>query len=173
MENEYRRQRGFTLIELLVVIAIIGILSAVVLASLSTARVKARDASRKAEVGEFEKALELYYANHGNYPCGSICGNSGVTNFTGSSVPGAALISDGAISSIPADPTYTGGCNSTAEGYCYCSLGSDSYVLTVHLETSGGTSQSCYIRVGPNASTFCGGHQYPGTWAYDDCSTRF
>jgi prepilin-type N-terminal cleavage/methylation domain-containing protein len=68
---EIKKQRGFTLIELLVVIAIIGILSSVVLASLNSARSKARDAQRIAGVKEIQKALEMYYNEKGYYPGGT------------------------------------------------------------------------------------------------------
>lgn len=61
--------RGFTLIELLVVIAIIGTLASVVLASLNTAREKARNSAMISTVKEVEKALQLYWiSNNGNYP---------------------------------------------------------------------------------------------------------
>ena len=61
-------KNGFTLIELLVVIAIIGLLSSVILASLSTARMKARDARRLADIRQIKLALELYYDAKGYYP---------------------------------------------------------------------------------------------------------
>ncbi len=60
--------RGFTLIELLVVIAIIALLSTVVLASLNTARSKARDAQSIASLLELRKSIEAYYADNGVYP---------------------------------------------------------------------------------------------------------
>lgn len=64
-----KSQKGFTLIELLVVIAIIGILATLVLLQLGTARSRARDAKRIADVSQLRAAIELYYEdNNGVYP---------------------------------------------------------------------------------------------------------
>src|ERR1700690_2287939 len=60
------RSRGFTLIELLVVIAIIGILSAVVLASLSTARTKGQDAAVQSDFNTIQTQSEIDYGTNGN-----------------------------------------------------------------------------------------------------------
>jgi type II secretion system protein G len=91
--------KGFTLIELLVVIAIIGILSSVVLASLNSARQKARDARRIADIKQIQLALELYAGdNSGEYP---------------DTV--AALVTAGQMPSEPKDP-------STNASYTYDNL---------------------------------------------------
>lgn len=61
-------QKGFTLIELLVVIAIIGLLASIVLVSLNSARMKARDARRISDMKQIQLALEMYYDTNGTYP---------------------------------------------------------------------------------------------------------
>ncbi len=60
-------QRGFTLIELLVVIAIIGVLSSVVLASLSSARLRARDAAVKAGVRQLASMMHVERNDTGSF----------------------------------------------------------------------------------------------------------
>lgn len=60
-------KKGFTLIELLVVVAIIGILSSIVLASLSTARNKGQDASAKGSLSSARAAAELYFDEYNDY----------------------------------------------------------------------------------------------------------
>ena len=60
-------RRGFTLIELLVVIAIIGILSAIVLASLNTSRDKGKDAAIQSDVKGIQSQAGIYFNEHNNY----------------------------------------------------------------------------------------------------------
>ncbi|MFA6215775.1 MAG: prepilin-type N-terminal cleavage/methylation domain-containing protein [Patescibacteria group bacterium] len=68
------KKKGFTLIELLVVIAIIGLLSTLAVVALNSARQKARDAKRVADIKQVQTALELYYNDVNSYPL-SITGN--------------------------------------------------------------------------------------------------
>lgn len=60
-------QSGFTLIELLVVIAVIGILSAIVLTALGSARTKGNDAAVKSGLNQTRVQADLFYTNNGNY----------------------------------------------------------------------------------------------------------
>jgi prepilin-type N-terminal cleavage/methylation domain-containing protein len=97
-------KKGFTLIELLVVIAIIGILSSVVLASLNSARVKARDSKRITTIRQLQTALALYYDTNGSYPPASWANDcSGGTSFQTALQP---LVSSGYISNISTDPNF-------------------------------------------------------------------
>lgn len=67
------KDRGFTLIELLVVISIIGLMSGIVIVPVNSARAKARDVKRIAEIRELMIALELYHDSNGHYPASIDC----------------------------------------------------------------------------------------------------
>ncbi|MBI3421025.1 MAG: prepilin-type N-terminal cleavage/methylation domain-containing protein [Candidatus Sungbacteria bacterium] len=78
MNVKHLRTRGFTLIELLVVISIISLLASIVLASLNSARAKARDTARSANVKSLKTALEFYFDNNGGYPTSNGSSNGDV-----------------------------------------------------------------------------------------------
>ncbi len=63
-----KQKNGFTLVELLITVAIIGILSAVVLTSMSGARNRAKDGRRISDIKQIQLALELYYDINTGYP---------------------------------------------------------------------------------------------------------
>jgi prepilin-type N-terminal cleavage/methylation domain-containing protein len=62
------KRNAFTLIELLVVIAIIGLLSTIAVISLTTARAKAIDAKRLADIKQLITAMTLYYNDNNTLP---------------------------------------------------------------------------------------------------------
>jgi prepilin-type N-terminal cleavage/methylation domain-containing protein len=108
-------RRGFTLIELLVVIAIIGILASIILASLSTAQAKGRDARRVSDIKEIQLALDLYYDANSSYPVN-------IYNNNGSAGP-SVLVSAGYISAVPYDPKGTVACTDGSQSDCYSYVG--------------------------------------------------
>ena len=123
-----RKGAGFTLVELLVVIAIIGILSAIILASMSGARSKGRDAKRVADIKQLTLALQLYYDGASKYPSGS----GTVASTLGALVPSYLPV-------MPTDPQASAG---KAYGYIALPAGCANctdYAIGAQLENSAGS----------------------------------
>lgn len=117
--------RGFTLIELLVVIAIIGILSAVVLSSLSTARTKGQDAAIQSDLESIRTQAELYYSITGNNSYGS-------TVSTGSCAATAGtLFADAVVARA-----ITAANNANGSGGVKCESNGNNYLVAADLVSS-------------------------------------
>lgn len=136
-----KKERGFTLIELLVVIAIIGILAAVVLVSLNSARAKAREARRSADIRQIMTALELFYNDNSRYPLPATASTTGPTAADGtpawstfmSAWPTAPTPVDGSCTAAQNTYTYTQTASGAAYTVTFC-LGSATggYAAGVH-----------------------------------------
>jgi len=95
-------KKGFTLIELLVVIAVIGILAAVVLASLNSAREKGKIASIRSNLRAAVTQAEMYYHDNGATYSG-MCSDTKIASIV------SAIQTIGALAScyvLPAAPEH-------------------------------------------------------------------
>ncbi len=116
-------EQGFTLIELLVVIAIVGLLSSVIILGLNSAREKARNAKRLADITQLSSAIELYFNQNYGYP-----------------LTYASLVPD-FLSELPTYPTPIDAPCVTST-YAYSSAGQSTYQLLfcISAATGGVTS---------------------------------
>ena len=127
MSSLKEKQFGFTLIELLVVVAIVSLLSSIILSSLNTARLKARDTRRKQDMVQLRTALELYYSTNFAYPSSAMSWRGAVSyggygTGAGGYIPGLVPTY---IPELPLDP------KGTLDGYLYLSDGVN-YKLLSH-----------------------------------------
>ncbi|KND50965.1 MAG: hypothetical protein AB202_00975 [Parcubacteria bacterium C7867-007] len=136
MKKTLRSNRGFTLIELLVVISIISLVASLTFANITSARTKALDTRKKADLTTIRTAIQSYTLDKGrapnNYDCtgGTCVVNNARTTIAIEDAPGAAATESGQAYNaamqelvtnkyLPAVPRSPGGA-----GYAYYNYGS-------------------------------------------------
>lgn len=148
-----KSRSGFTIVEILVVIVIIAILAAIVIVSYNGIQARNRDAQRKTDIANIIKALELYYADNGEYPLSTVATGSSINDNWYSSNDGSwqmlrnKLETGKYIDRLPSDPVNTPSTSmisTSSYGYAlyvnkttYCGLSNGHmYVLVYKFEAS-------------------------------------
>lgn len=129
-------KKGFTLIELLVVIAVIGILAAVVLASLNSARAKAKDKAIVSDFASVRTEIQSYFNTNGSL--------GSYSTWCPGTLPGSGVYADARVKEIltHANSQSAGGTKTTILNRvaCYANGGSNWAVIGFLNEGNGVTA---------------------------------
>ncbi|MBI4099121.1 type II secretion system protein [Candidatus Parcubacteria bacterium] len=163
------KEAGFTMIELLVVVAIIGLLASVILVSLNTVRINARNASRRTTLQQLQTALELYFDSNNRYPSTSENWYSSepgdiYSNNNGNWIPG---LTPTYMSVLPRDPR--GGASPYVPLRCF------EGTMSAYLYKSDGTDYKLLANCSPEGDWSATDPLYDPfrpTWAWMICSGR-
>lgn len=113
MQTGWKKQTGFTIVELLIVIVVIAILAAITIVAYNGIQTRAKNTQRQSDVAVIVKALEMYYADKGQYPAGS--GSTSINNAWSTTADASwqNLITTlkPYVSTLPTDPVSTPGAN--------------------------------------------------------------
>lgn len=105
-----RKSKAFTLIELLIVIAIIGILAAMILVALNTARTRAKDARIKSDIHQLAVNASVWGLDHNNNWT-SWCSDGGVSGSHKTILDDIFKQGGGVVPTSGKDMTGAPGCN--------------------------------------------------------------
>ncbi|AHB41833.1 hypothetical protein P148_SR1C00001G1055 [candidate division SR1 bacterium RAAC1_SR1_1] len=133
------KKRGFTLIEMLIVIVIIGVLASALIPRLGSARGKANDVARKADLQQVATAIISYQIDTNYFP-------TGIKSFSDTGFQ--ANLVKGGMASIPVGDTttnWTGLDNVSTGGYRYYPMkknggANNGFMLASRAETEGGAN---------------------------------
>ena len=136
------KKRWFTLVEMLIVIVIIWILAAALLPQIWSARDKANDTAREANVRTLVTAMVQYWMDHTDwYPTSNMVGTAFNTNLTKYGV------SSGNFNNQPNGSTYA-----------YTKLKGDHFIIRVNLSCESDSAPTCWNCSSGQIATYTGGN---------------